>query len=114
MKETLGAYGRCDYVVACRLHSGVLSAILGIPFVLLSYSAKTDEFAEKVGCESVIAADAFRISRFSYLFHQIVENREVRIFALREKCGNIEKEARNSFETAFYGLERDKNPGTGA
>lgn len=109
MDETMHAYRSLGAVVAMRLHAGVLSFINGIPFFLLSYSKKTDAFAERVGSEWIMPSGTFDEKRFSEAFARFA--REVSahsgpFFALSEKCGKIREEARNSYDEIFYGLER--------
>ncbi|MDQ1343365.1 MAG: pyruv trans protein [Patescibacteria group bacterium] len=108
LSASLDAYRSLDAVIAMRLHAGVLSFVNGIPFFLLSYSKKTDAFAERVGSPWILAASEFDETAFSEAFDRfITEYGESRVpfFALKEKYGRIREETRNSFDDTFYGLE---------
>ena len=92
-----------------RLHAGVLSFVNGIPFFLLSYSKKTDAFAERVESPWILAADQFDPDAFAERFSAFANQLDAApspFFALGEKCAKIKDESRTLYDETFYGLER--------
>ena len=74
LSETLSWYSGLSAVVAMRLHAGVLSFVNGIPFYLLSYSKKTDEFAKRVRTKWVAPASEFDPDAFRGHFREFVDH----------------------------------------
>lgn len=108
LAESLAAYSDVSVVVAMRLHAGVIAFDYGIPAFMLSYSKKTDAFAEKAGIPFVMPSKEFDPSVFDVEFKKFVKEIPAPpvIFAPSEKCGRIRKEARTTYDETFYGLER--------
>lgn len=109
LDASLDAYKYLGAVIAMRLHAGVLSFVNGIPFFMLSYSKKTDEFTKRAGCEWIMKTGDFNEAAFDEAFGKFVARLNdvpPPFFALTEKCGKIREEARTTYDETFYGLER--------
>lgn len=92
-----------------RLHAGVLSFVNGIPFFMLSYSKKTDEFVRRVDSPWSMPSVLFDPEAFEARFAEFAaELSKVPppFFALAEKCAKIKDESRTLYDETFYGLER--------
>lgn len=48
IEQTLKVYPTLHAVIAMRLHAGILSVVHGLPFIMISYGPKTDEFTNMV------------------------------------------------------------------
>ena len=109
LDESLDAYKYLGAVIAMRLHAGVLSFVNGIPFFMLSYSKKTDAFAERAGSKWVMPSAEFDAEEFSERFSAFAASLSdvpPPFFALTEKCAKIKDESRTLYDETFYGLER--------
>ena len=58
LKHAANVYGRLDLLLGMRMHSNILAATQGVPFVAVSYEHKTDGIAKQIGMEKYcISAD---------------------------------------------------------
>ena len=103
--ESYKLYEDLDFMIAMRLHAGVIAAKNAVPFFLLSYSKKTDEFARRLSHEYVMSAKTFDFGIFAKRFDALLEHAEAESFALQEKCDILTKTTFNSYDRFFYGLE---------
>lgn len=67
----------CDFVISMRLHGAILSATVGIPFLLVNYREKCEDFVESIDAlDSLVSADIDSsqiISLFDYLLAERIK-----------------------------------------
>ncbi|MBO8170325.1 MAG: polysaccharide pyruvyl transferase CsaB [Bacillaceae bacterium] len=51
-RDIISVIENMDFVLGMRLHSVILSAVTGVPFVALSYDPKVERFVERIGMTS--------------------------------------------------------------
>ena len=105
IEESYALYEELDFIIAMRLHAGVIAAKNSIPFFLLSYSKKTDEFARRLGHEYTFSAKTFDFGLFVNRFDAMLDHAEDESFALEKKCDILEENTRISYKIFFHGLE---------
>lgn len=105
MAETRELYSRCQFIVAMRLHSMILSALHGIPFLGISYSKKTDEALSQLNYAYIQQARVFDFERFQVSFQSLRDNRQDLSIALRDKCATIQASFISLLTPVLYGLE---------
>jgi len=72
------AIADCDFVVGERLHSVVIAAAFGVPFVALSYQPKCVDFARSIDCEEyLLNIDGLSFDRLNSAFSMAWEDRKI-------------------------------------
>lgn len=72
------AIADCDFVVGERLHSVVIAAAFGVPFVALSYQPKCVDFAQSIDCEEyLLSIDGLSFDGLEGVFSRAWEGRKV-------------------------------------
>ncbi|MGZ4032372.1 MAG: polysaccharide pyruvyl transferase CsaB [Tumebacillaceae bacterium] len=100
-----------DLIIGMRLHSLILAAHCGIPFVSLSYDPKIDRFVQRVGYNQQI--DAVSTVTYESLRERItdcIENLETYREMMRPHVEELREEAEKSGELAVQCLEHPKQP----
>lgn len=69
--ETIQEMNTCSQIVSMRLHGIILSYMLGIPFVSLSYDPKNENFCRTVNYPLEYAFDFYREKDFDKIMNQI-------------------------------------------
>ena len=105
IEETLETYKELSMVVGMRLHSLILSFVHAIPFFVISYGKKTDEFIRSINYEYSLAARTFDIEVFKTQFLKLEGDKKAVEFALQAKNDTIKKEYSSILKKTFDGLE---------
>ena len=98
-------YKELSMVVGMRLHSLILSFVHAIPFFVISYGKKTDEFIRSINYEYSLAARTFDIEVFKTQFLKLEGDKKAVEFALQAKNDTIKKEYSSILKKTFDGLE---------
>lgn len=53
VKDTINEFGRCKFIISTRFHSAILAIRLGIPFVPIVYSEKTDNMLDDLKYDGI-------------------------------------------------------------
>lgn len=100
-----------DLIIGMRLHSLILAAHCGIPFVSLSYDPKIDRFVQRVGYDHEI--DAVSTVTYESLRERItdcIEHLDEYRAMMRPHVEELRKEAEKSGELAVQCLKNEKQP----
>lgn len=104
-QETIDAYDTVDFVVAMRLHAGILAVTKHIPFCMISYGPKTEAFSELIGIDTTLDARGFTLETFRETFLRLEQEENAIKFALTQKSDMIREEILHSLDSFFDGLE---------
>lgn len=81
VKQAQAVYSSLDLLIGMRMHSNILAATVGVPFIALSYEYKTDGLAESLGLqnyclkvEAVTAERLFTLINSAYLDISLMTN----------------------------------------
>lgn len=102
LAATLRAYSNIDILVGMRMHSNILAATQGTPFVAISYEYKTEGITNRLGlkglvirCEDVTEANLYRLVLKTFT------NRESLKKEIVASIARIQTEEKNKL-TSFY------------
>jgi polysaccharide pyruvyl transferase CsaB len=96
---------RMDYVVAMRLHAGILAANADIPPLMVSYDPKVSAFSKLLGLGSALSMDAgITAPRLLEAFLQFQKDRDRNVKLLERKRQELAKLAEGNFELVRDGL----------
>lgn len=104
IEETYSMYSELDFVVSMRLHASILSCVQGIPFLALSYSAKTDVVLSDIGTPYTMRAKDFSIEAFRAFFSRLAQDAKDQGFALKAKYDKINAKAKLQVKQIFHGF----------
>lgn len=103
---SLISFGRL--MIGMRLHALILAAIMGVPFVPISYDPKIDRFAESMGKTSTVHIHDMKgealIEQVKQLIARLPEEKEI----LTRRIGPIADQAFESARLLFRLLEKKK------
>ncbi|MGV3618053.1 MAG: polysaccharide pyruvyl transferase CsaB [Fimbriimonas sp.] len=96
---------RMDYVVAMRLHAGILAANVDIPPLMVSYDPKVTAFSKMLGLGPALSMDAgITAPRLLEAFLQFQKDRERNVKLLEKKREEMRKLAEGNFEVVRDGM----------
>ncbi|RXT14645.1 polysaccharide pyruvyl transferase CsaB [Ammoniphilus sp. CFH 90114] len=106
-QEIISFIGNMDFVIGMRLHSIIIAAVLGVPFVGVSYDPKIDRFIERVNMDS-----AGSIQSLSYpVLYEVVTRNLDELSSVRERLTpqieELRHQAEQSSHLAIQLLNRD-------
>jgi polysaccharide pyruvyl transferase WcaK-like protein len=97
---------RMDYVVAMRLHAGILAANADIPPLMVSYDPKVAAFSKLLGLGNALSMDAgITAPRLLEAFLQFQKDRDRNVKLLARKREELTKLAEGNFELVRDGLK---------
>ena len=99
--EALECYPYLDYVVAMRLHSAILSVRYGVPFVMLSYSGKTDALMSALRWPHWMPAQGFSVRAFSRKFEDLEGRRAAALLDLGVAADRMRSAAEQALTSTF-------------
>lgn len=103
-REALGRLSKCRFTIAMRLHSGILSAVAGTPFLGLAYNQKVEAIANELGQLSLPLAESNKlVNSLEYL----LEKEETIRDSLKDKCICMRKRIEGTMEGIKALLEED-------
>lgn len=73
-QEIISFIGHMDFVLGMRLHSIIIAAVLGVPFVGVSYDPKIDRFIERVSMDSAGNIQTLTFENLSKVVNQNLLN----------------------------------------
>lgn len=97
---------RMDFVVAMRLHAGILAANVDIPPLMVSYDPKVSAFSKLLGLGPALSMDAgITAPRLLEAFLQFQKDRDRNVKLLEKKRIELSKLAEGNFEMVRDGLK---------
>jgi colanic acid/amylovoran biosynthesis protein len=83
-------YSSIDLLLGMRMHSNIIAATQGTPFLAISYEYKTEGIAEQLGMEKYcIRADEVNKNSLYRLLVQAYENREKSVLVIKKSLNTI-------------------------
>lgn len=100
IEQSLKVYPTLYAMIGMRFHSGILSCVHNIPFMMISYGPKTDELIKLLEFdEFVIRPEALTMERFAGLWEHLEQHYEERKAHMLEKHMKIRQDLVSMLET---------------
>lgn len=74
--EIISFIGNMDFILGMRLHSIIIAAVMGVPFVGVSYDPKIDRFIERVQMDSAGSIQTVSYESLSQIVNQNLQTLE--------------------------------------
>lgn len=94
--EIISFIGNMDFVIGMRLHSIILAAVMGVPFVGVSYDPKIDRFVERVKMDSAGSIQTLKYETLSQIVNRNLRAREEVAERLKKQVAELVVEAEQS------------------
>ena len=88
-RELIGVLGRCEFVIAMRLHMLVYASSAGIPVLGISYDPKVDAFLEYAGQPKAIDVRSVTSAEILSAIEKIAEDNEKIKDNIRSRCNEL-------------------------
>lgn len=90
---------KVDFMMAMRLHIGLVAAQMGIPTIFLSYLDKVASIAQQLGMEeyTLQTSECYFENLIEKLDHLVEHQQEIKII-LEKKCTEIREEAQHAWQ----------------
>jgi len=86
IEQTLKLYPTLYAVVGMRLHAGILACIHGLPLIMISYGAKTEEFTDLIdNFDYTIPPQKLSLETFTKLWASLETNYDYRQEHMHER-----------------------------
>jgi polysaccharide pyruvyl transferase CsaB len=96
---------RMDSMVAMRLHAGILSAMAGVPPLMVSYDPKVAAFSKQLGIGSALSMDTgITAPRLLDAFLAFQKDRERNVKLLEKRREELRKQAEGNVELVVLGM----------
>lgn len=97
--------GRMDAMVAMRLHAGILSAMVGVPPLMVSYDPKVTAFSKQLGIGTALSMEAgISAPRLLDAFLAFQKDRDRNVKLLEKKRDELKKQAEGNVELVVSGM----------
>jgi polysaccharide pyruvyl transferase CsaB len=106
--EIISFIGNMDFVIGMRLHSLIIAAVLGVPFVGISYDPKIDRFLERVGMDGAGSIQTLRYEKLQRVVNKNLGQLPFVRSRLKEQMNSLVEEAAKSSELAVQLLTNQK------
>ena len=74
--EMLSIIGNLDLLVGVRLHSLIYAAVMGIPFLGVSYDPKIDAFLDSISMKPISTVEDFTLEKFQPEFESTLQHQQ--------------------------------------
>jgi polysaccharide pyruvyl transferase CsaB len=95
-QQTLALMGEFDLVVGMRLHALIFAAVMGVPFIGISYDPKVKQFLSMLGFEAAGEVSRIGGEELKENLFAMVLRREEYAGRLREKIPSLREKARSN------------------
>ncbi len=107
-KEIMSLIGLGQLMIGMRLHALILAAIMGVPFIALSYDPKIDRFVESVGKSSPVRIENLDGDALMEEVKEILLRLPEERMELKQRIGPITDQAFESARLLYRLLEKKK------
>ena len=107
-KQLMSLIGLGNLVIGMRLHAVILSALMNVPFIALSYDPKIERFAESLGKSSIASIDNLSASQLTNELDALIKRLPLEKEKLQKQLKPIVMQALKSAELVYKVLEDKK------
>lgn len=107
--EIISFIGNMDFVIGMRLHSIIIAAVMGVPFVGVSYDPKIDRFIERVQMDSAGSIQTLSYDTMSHIVNRNLHSLDTVLDKLSSQVTELRSQAEQSSLLAMELLENKRN-----
>ncbi|MEW9670778.1 polysaccharide pyruvyl transferase CsaB [Ammoniphilus sp. 3BR4] len=105
-QQIISFIGNMDFVIGMRLHSIIIAAVLGVPFVGISYDPKIDRFIERVEMDSAGSIQTLTYESLHEVVHRNLDELALVKERLSPKIQELLHQAEKSSHLAIELMEK--------